>query len=122
MHGGHLAALGFGAGRALSASRAAPLRHTDCRASGMNGELPAVEIQVFLNVVAASGRDPAAFAVALERDGQVHVTGPHGSAFYARGHWITPFSRHLQRGFFDSGAADPAAAAGGQGTSGRAAT
>jgi hypothetical protein len=31
----------------------------------------------------------------------VHVTGPHGSAFYAANIWLARFSRHLERGFFD---------------------
>jgi hypothetical protein len=64
-------------------------------------ELPPVEMQVFLNVVAATGRDPEAFAVAMDPDGHVHVTGPSGTASYAAGNWITRFSRQLQRGFFD---------------------
>jgi hypothetical protein len=70
-------------------------------------ELPAAEVQVFLNVVAASGRDPGEFAVKLDSDGQVHVTGPRGSASYAAANWITRFSRQLQGGFFDPRAAPP---------------
>jgi hypothetical protein len=65
-------------------------------------ELTPVELQVFLNVVAATGRDPEAFAVAMDPDGHVHVTGPSGTASYAAGNWITRFSRQLQFGFFAS--------------------
>lgn len=64
-------------------------------------ELPQAEVQVFRNVVSATGRDPAGFAVEMNPDGQVHVTGPQGSAFYAAPHWISRFSRHLERGYFD---------------------
>lgn len=64
-------------------------------------ELPQAEVQVFRNVVSATGRDPAAFAVEMHPDGQVHVTGPQGSACYAATNWISRFSRHLDRGFFD---------------------
>lgn len=59
------------------------------------------EVQVFQNVLTASGRDPAAFAVEMHPDGRVHVSGPQGSAFYASGNWISRFSRHLEKGFFD---------------------
>jgi hypothetical protein len=67
-------------------------------------QLPPTEIQVFRNVVSATGRDPAAFTVDLHPDGQVHVTGPQGSAFYAPATWLSRFSRQLERGFFDGGA------------------
>ena len=72
-------------------------------------ELPHTEVQVFRNVLSASGRDPAAFTVEMHPDGQVHVTGPQGSAFYAAGNWIARFSRHLEKGFFDSAQAAAAA-------------
>lgn len=64
-------------------------------------QVPRTEVQVFQNVISASGRDPAAFAAEMRQDGQVHVTGPHGSAFYAANIWLARFSRHLERGFFD---------------------
>lgn len=64
-------------------------------------QVPQTEVQVFQNVISASGRDPAAFAAEMRPDGQVHVTGPQGSAFYAAGSWLTRFSRHLEKGFFD---------------------
>lgn len=66
-------------------------------------QLLPTEIQVFRNVVSATGRDPAAFTVDLHPDGQVHVTGPQGSAFYAPANWLSRFSRQLERGFFDRG-------------------
>lgn len=68
--------------------------------------LPPSEVQVFRNLLAASGRDPAAFAVEIRSDGRVHVTGPQASACYAADNWITRFSRHLDRGYFDP-AGDP---------------
>ena len=63
-------------------------------------QLPPTEIQVFRNVVSATGRDPATFTVDLHPDGQVHVTGPQGSAFYPPANWLSRFSRQLERGFF----------------------
>jgi hypothetical protein len=70
-------------------------------------ELTPVELQVFLNVVAATGRDPEAFAVAMDPDGHVHVTGPSGTASYAAGNWITRFGRQLRCVFFDLWSAPP---------------
>jgi hypothetical protein len=87
-------------GQATPGARPRLFRHAACRRAGMNDPLPPAEIQVFHNVVSCSGRDPAAFAVELQ-DGQVHVTGPKGSAFYAPGNWLSRFSRHLERGFYD---------------------
>ena len=54
-------------------------------------ELPQAEAQVFRNVVGATGRDAAAFTVETRPDGQVHVTGPQGSALYGARHWISRF-------------------------------
>jgi hypothetical protein len=65
-------------------------------------------VQVFWNVLSASGRDPASFAVEMDPDGQVHVTGPRGSAFYAAGTWLSRFSRHLEKGYFDPASQQPA--------------
>lgn len=59
------------------------------------------EVLVFQNVVAASGRDPCAFAVELSAEGLVRVTGPQASACYAVPNWITRFSRQLESGYFD---------------------
>jgi hypothetical protein len=66
------------------------------------------EVQVFQNVLTASGRDPAAFAVEMHPDGRVHVSGPQGSAFYALANWISRFSRHLENGYFDGAMRLPA--------------
>jgi hypothetical protein len=86
------------------------LRHAACPDRGMNEQpLPQSEVQVFRNVVSASGRDPAAFAVELHPDGQVHVTGPQGSAFYDPATWLSRFSRQLEKGFFDQGTRVPQA-------------
>lgn len=65
-------------------------------------QIPVSEIQVFRNLVQASGRDPAAFRVDVQPDGHVHVRGPRGNAFYETGNWIPRFSRHLEKGFYDA--------------------
>ena len=72
-----------------------------------NHQIPISEIQVFRNLVVASGRDPAVFMAEGQPDGHVHVRGPRGNAFYAAGDWIPSFSRHLDKGFYDAGARVP---------------
>ena len=63
--------------------------------------IPLDELQVFDNIIRASGRDPARYEARLHPDGHVHVAGPNGSAYYPRADWIAGFSRHLDRSFFD---------------------
>jgi hypothetical protein len=73
-------------------------------APASNHQIPVSEIQIFRNLVLASGRDPAVFTAEVQPDGHVHVRGPRGNAFYTAGEWIPRFSRHLDKGFYDAGA------------------
>lgn len=79
------------------------------RAPSSTHQIPVIEIQVFRNLVRTSGRDPAAFIVDLQPDGQVHVRGPRGIAFYETENWIPRFSKHLERGFYDDTGRPPVA-------------
>jgi hypothetical protein len=63
--------------------------------------LPFDDIQSFQDIIRASGRDIADYSIELTPLGQVHVTGPNGTAFYPRACWMPAFSRHLERAFFD---------------------
>lgn len=63
--------------------------------------IPSDEIQAFRNLIRDKGRDVADFTAVVSAEGQVHVRGPNGSAFYPRSCWIASFSRHLDRSFFE---------------------
>lgn len=64
-------------------------------------DIDANERQALANLLRASGRDPGSFRVELQSDGLVRVSGPRGTAFYPRESWVTRFSRHLDKSFFD---------------------
>jgi hypothetical protein len=63
--------------------------------------IPLDEIQAFQNLIRDKGRDVADFTAVLSAEGQVHVRGKNGSAFYPRSCWIASFGRHLDRSFFE---------------------
>ena len=56
----------------------------------------------------ATGRDPDSFSVTVQPDGLVRVSGRRGTAFYPRDSWLTRFSRHLEKSFFDPEVPAPA--------------
>ncbi|HYF16346.1 MAG TPA: hypothetical protein VEA40_00655 [Ramlibacter sp.] len=57
--------------------------------------------QLVHSVVRFTGREPDGFAAAVLEDGSIQVRGPHGAAFYPQQAWLSKFTRHLHRGFFD---------------------
>lgn len=59
------------------------------------------EQHLLTNLVRSTGREPCNFHVTLEPGGFVRVVGPRGAACYPRENWVTRFSRHLDRAFFD---------------------
>ncbi len=73
-----------------------------CYGNDMNA-LPDTEQNLLANLIRSTGREPGGFHVTLEADGFVRVVGPRGTACYPRENWITRFSRHLDRAFFDGG-------------------
>ncbi|WBY01170.1 hypothetical protein PE066_17140 [Ramlibacter tataouinensis] len=60
------------------------------------------ERELLATLLRARGREPGSFSAALQRDGLVRLSGPRGTAFYPRDTWLTRFSRHLDKAFFDA--------------------
>lgn len=59
------------------------------------------------NLLRLNGRDPARLEAVVLEGGTVCVRGPRGAACYAGDSWMSKFSLHVSRGFFDQ-AATPA--------------
>ena len=57
--------------------------------------------QLIHAIVRFTGRAPEGFQVAVLEDGSIQVRGPHGAAFYPQQAWLSKFTRHLHRGFYD---------------------
>lgn len=66
------------------------------------------ERELLANLLRARGRDSDSFKAVVQADGLVRLSGPRGTAFYPRETWITRFSRHLDKGFFDAALPPPA--------------
>lgn len=58
--------------------------------------------QLVHSVVRFTGRHPEEFQAAVLEDGSIQVRGPHGAAFYPQQAWLSKFTRHLHRGFYDA--------------------
>jgi len=74
----------------------------------MQQDLSAAEQQLLGELLRGHGRDPASFAAVVQPDGLVRVCGPRGVAFYPRENWMSRFSRHLEKSFFDPEVPPPA--------------
>ncbi|WP_332814857.1 hypothetical protein [Ramlibacter sp.] len=59
------------------------------------------ELELLATLLRERGRDPGGFRIALQHDGLVRLSGPHGTAFYPREAWPARFARHLDKSFFD---------------------
>lgn len=59
------------------------------------------ERRVLADLLRAKGRGANSFTAVVQPDGLVRVSGPRGTAFYPRDHWLERFSRHLDKSFFD---------------------
>ena len=73
-----------------------------------NDDISRDERMLLAELLQASGRDPQSFSVTVQPDGLVRVTGRRGTAFYPRDSWLTRFSRHLEKSFFDPQVPAPA--------------
>ena len=59
------------------------------------------------SLVRLNGGDPEQFRAAFTSDGGICVLGPSAAAFYPVEAWLTRFTRHLERGFFQPRPAGP---------------
>ena len=61
------------------------------------------QTRLLRSVVRLNGGDPDQFRAAFTSDGGICVLGPCAAAFYPVDAWLTRFTRHLERGFFQPG-------------------
>jgi hypothetical protein len=59
------------------------------------------------SLVRLNGGDPQQYRATFTSDGGICVLGPCAAAFYPVDAWLTRFTRHLERGFFQPGAGGP---------------